>query len=83
MCGSPGSPRLPRTVHFFMTSGPKKASLANLTARVPAKDSPRSFLYFNRTNCGATSLFFVICSEGRVSVSEDGVGRVIQGGGAA
>ena len=33
--GSAGSSLQPTTVHFAKTSGPKKASRANLTARVP------------------------------------------------
>ena len=43
--GNPGRLRQPATVHLESTSGPNKASTANLTASSPARFGPRSLGY--------------------------------------
>lgn len=64
--GRPGRLRSPATVHRAMTSSPKKASLASLTAIVPTLLVHLSLGCFIMTSFGETSFCLFITDEGSV-----------------
>ena len=63
---NPGYSRVPATVHRFMTSSPKIASLASLTVRVDALETIFSLGYFVITTFTSASFSLLMTEEGSV-----------------
>ena len=64
--GKPGYSLVPATVHRFMTSSPKIASLGSITKRVDALESVLSLEYFIRTTFISTSFSVLMTDDGNV-----------------